>query len=328
MKLAKNWGYLLLIVLAFLVPAFIQNDYVIYVLVICAINIILTSSLRAIAVSGQVSLGHAAFLGIGAYTSAILVMKSGFSPFLGLLLGGVMAMIIAAIIAYPITRVKTVYFSMLTMFFGIVVTLIISEWRSMTNGTSGIIGIPSLGTYSILGLTIDFNNKLPNYYFALIVMLLVLLFLYSLDRSYIGKTLKAISQDDALAASTGINVTNYKVIIFCLGCFIAGLAGGIYAPFMQALVPGSFGIFQSIYLLIYMTVGGSKRFGGVIIGAFILTIIPEVFRPLQEYQPFIFVAVLYLVVFLLPDGLVDLPRRLKLQFGFMNRGKAKPYAGN
>ncbi|HEX7474887.1 MAG TPA: branched-chain amino acid ABC transporter permease [Dehalococcoidales bacterium] len=328
MKLGKNWGYILLIILAFAIPAFIQNDYYIYVLVLCAINIILTSSLRAVATSGQVSLGHAAFMGIGAYTSAILVMKLGFSPYLSLLLGGLVAMFIAAVIAYPITRVKTVYFSMLTMFFGVLITLIISEWRSVTNGTSGIIAIPPLGTISILGLNIDFNNKLPNYYFALIVMLIVLVFLFSLDRSYIGKTLKSISQDDALAASTGINVARYKVLIFCIGCFFAGLAGSLYGHFVTVIVPGSFSIFQSIYLLIYMIVGGTKRFGGPIIGAFVLTIIPELSRVFQEYQPFVFVAVLYLVVFLLPGGLVDLPRRIGLQFGFMNRGRARPYAGN
>ncbi len=324
----RNWGYLLLIILAFVIPAFIKNDYVIYVLVLCAINVILTSSLRAVGNTGQTSLGHAAFMGVGAYTSALLVIKAGLSTYLSLLLGGLAAMAIAAIIAYPITRVKTVYFAMLTMFFGVVMTLVISEWRSMTNGTSGIIGVPPLDTISLFGLSIDFNNKLPNYYFALILMLIILLFLYSLDRSYIGRTLKAISQDDALAASTGINVARYKVIIFCLGCFIAGLAGGVYGHFISVLVPGSFGIFQSIYLLIYMIVGGTKRFGGAIIGATILTIIPELSRVLQEYQPFVFVAVLYGVVFFLPGGLVDLPRQIRLRLRFLNREKAKTYAAN
>lgn len=314
MKLGKNWGYVLLIIIIFIVPIFIKNDYYLHVLVLCAINIILVSSLRAIATTGQISLGHAGFMGIGAYTSAILSMKFGLSTYASLLAGGLTAMVLAAIIAYPITRVRTVYFAMLTMFLGIVVTLVITQWRSMTGGTSGIINIPPLGTISILGhLSIDFSTKLPNLYFALILMLIVLLFLYGVDRSYIGMTFKAISQDDSLAASTGINVARYKALIFCIGCFFAGLAGSFYAHYMSVVIPGSFNIFYSIYLLIYMIVGGTKRFAGAIIGAFIFTLIPEIFRVFQEYQPFVFVAALYFVVFLLPGGLVDLPERIRLQ---------------
>jgi branched-chain amino acid transport system permease protein len=325
MKLSKNWGYILLVVAVFVVPIFIRSDYYLHVLVLCTINIILASSLRAIATSGQISLGHAGFMGIGAYTSALLTMKLGFPVYASMLLGGVAAMFLAAIIAYPITRVRTVYFAMLTLFMGIVIALVISEWRSLTEGTTGLINIPTLGNISIFGQTIDFNSKLPNLYFGLVFMFVALLFLYGIDRSYIGTLLKAISQDDSLASSTGINVARYKALIFCIGCFIAGLAGSFYAHYISVLVPNSFNIFVSIYLTIYMIVGGTKRFAGAIIGSFVLTFVPELSRVLQEYQPFIFVAVLYLVVFLVPGGLVDLPRQIKLWITML-RGKARHYA--
>ncbi len=323
MKLGKNWIYILLIALVFIVPIFIRNDYYLYILVLCAINIILTSSLRTIATTGQVSIGHAGFKCIGAYVSAILAMRLGLSPYVSMLAGGLAAMVVAGIIAYPITRVRTVYFAMLTMFFGILVTLVMTELRSVTNGTSGLINIPPLGTISILEFSIDFSTKLPNFYFALILMLIILLFLYTLDRSYIGKTLKAIAQDYSLASSVGINVAKYKAIVFCIGCFIAGLAGSFYAHFVGVLVPNSFNIFQSIYLLIYMIVGGSGRFGGAIIGAFILTLLPEAFRVFHEYQPLIFVAVLYIVVFLLPGGLVNLPDEIRHWRRTPYHGKSK-----
>jgi branched-chain amino acid transport system permease protein len=324
MKFDKNWGYLLLIILIFVSPIFISNQYYLHVLVICVINIILAASLRAMVVTGQMSLGHAGFMGIGAYTSAILAVKLGASPYIGLLLGGVAAMALAALIAYPMTRVKTVYFAMLTMFLGTVIQLVITQWRSLTGGTDGMINIPRLGAF----LGVNFTSKLPNLYFALGLMMIILAFLYFLDRSYLGKTFKAIAQDDALAASVGINVAWYKALIFCLSCFIAGLVGGFYSHYMTVITPDSFNFLYSVYILIYMIVGGTKRFGGAIIGAFLLTLIPEMSRFLKEYQPFIFVAVLYLVVFFLPGGLADLPGQLKLHLAWLRHGKDESYVGN
>lgn len=318
MKLGKNLGFALLIILIFVVPIFIKSQYYLHVLILCAINIILASSLRAITTTGQISLGHAGFMSIGAYTSAILAMKLGLSTYAALVLGGVAAMVVAAIIAYPVTRVRTVYFAMLTLFLGEVIRLVMTEGRAITAGTSGLMNIPHLDNILLLGLySINFATKLPNLYFILVLMLITLLFLYSIDRSYIGITFKAVSQDDSLAASTGINVARFKAMIFYTGCFFAGLAGSFYAHYMSVLTPDSFGLFYSIYILIYVIVGGQGRFSGAIIGALILTLIPEIFRVLKEYQPYIFVVVLYLVVFLLPGGLVDLPGliRRKLQRG-------------
>jgi branched-chain amino acid transport system permease protein len=313
MRLSKSLSYALLIIVLFAMPIFVKGEYYLHVLILCAINIILTSSLRAISTTGQLSLGHAGFMSIGAYTSAILVMKVGISTYAGLILGGVAAMALAAVIAYPITRVKTVYFSMLTIFLGEVISLLATEARDITGGTSGLINIRPLETISIPGLfTIDFSAKLPNYYFVLVLMLITLLFLYSVDRSYIGMTCKAIAQDDSLAASTGINVAKFKAVILCISCFFTGLAGSFYAHYISVITPDSFGLFVSINLLIYMIVGGTRRFSGPIIGALILTLLPELFRVLKEYQPFIFVAVLYLVVYLLPGGLVNLPAQIKL----------------
>lgn len=323
MRLGKNLSYTLLIILIFVVPIFIKSEYYLHVLILCAINIVLASSLRAITTTGQISLGHAGFMSIGAYTSAILAMKLGISTYAALILGGVAAMVVAAIIAYPVTRVRTVYFAMLTLFLGEVIRLVMTEGRAITAGSSGLMNIPPLETISVLGLfSIDFTTRLPNYYFILVLMLIILLFLYSVDRSYIGQTFKAIAQDDYLAASTGINVARFKAVIFCIGCFFAGLAGSFYAHYMSVLTPDSFGLFYSIYIIVYVVVGGPRRFAGAIVGALILTLIPELFRVLKEYQPFVFVAVLYLVVFLLPGGLVDLPNQIKMYIRRIYRGRS------
>jgi branched-chain amino acid transport system permease protein len=266
-------------------------------------------------------------MGIGAYASALLSMKYGFSTYLALLAGGLTAMVLAALIAYPVMRVRTVYFSMLTMFLGQVVALVITEWRGMTGGTSGLLNIPHLGRISIPGLfSVSFNNRLPNLYFILILMLISLLFLYGIDRSYIGKTFKAIAQDDSLAASTGINVAYYRAVIFCIGCFFAGLAGAFYAHYMSVITPDSFNLFYSIYLLIYVVVGGSKRFSGAVVGPLVLTLLPEMSRVLKEYQPFLFVAVLYLVVFFVPGGLAYLLERAAAWRSNVSPREIKPSA--
>jgi len=305
-------GYPLALVVLFLLPlATGGTGYYIHVLILCAINIILASSLRAITTTGQISLGHAGFMSIGAYMSAIAATKLGISPFIGLLLGGLAAAAVAGIIAFPVSRVKTIYLAMLTLFLGEVIRLVLNEARGLTGGTSGIINIPPFNAIFILKFTIDFSSRLPNYYLVLIIMVISLLFLYTVDRSYTGMTFKAIQQDDSLAASTGINVAKYKAIILCIGCFFAGVAGSFHAHYRAVLTPDSFGIFPSIYIIVYVIVGGPKKFPGAIIGAFLLTLIPELFRVLQEYQPLIFVFILYIVVFLLPGGLVNLPELIK-----------------
>ena len=325
MKLGKILGYVIFAIILFLIPIFLtSSEYYLHVFILCGINVILAISLRAITTTGQISLGHAGFMSIGAYTSAILAMKAGIPVYGALILGALAAMAVAAIIAFPITRVRTVYLAMLTMFFGTLISLIFTEWRGLTGGTSGLMGIPQLGTISIPGLiNIEFATKLPYSYFILVLALIVILFLYAIDRSYLGMTFKSIAQDEFLAASIGTNIANHKAIIFCIGCFFAGLAGSFYAHYNSVLTPDTFGLFPSLYIMVYVIVGGGKRFAGAIIGAIVLTVLPEAFRVVKEYQPFVFVAVLFIVIFALRGGLVTLPDVIKAQIKKIHRRKAE-----
>ena len=128
-------------------------------------------------------------------------------------------MIAAAVIAFPFVRVTGVYFAMLTMFLGEVVRLIIVEWNSLTGGVTGLTGIPPMGVVSFFGITVDFSNLLPYSYFVLAVMVVILLVLYRIDRSFLGTSLAAIEADEDVSASLGINVIKYKVVVFCIGSF-------------------------------------------------------------------------------------------------------------
>jgi len=301
-------SYLLPIFLASLLPIiFKSNEYILHICIICTINIILSSSLRAIATTGQMSIGQAGFMAVGAYTSAILAIKFNFPLYGAFLMGGVAAMVLAVLIGYPLSRVRTIYFVMVTMFLGELIRLFLFEWRSMTGGSTGMIGIPRLEILSSFGLSrIGLGERFEICYLGLALMFIVLIVLYNIERSYLGTLFSAIGQDESVASSVGINVARYKVMIFCIGSFFTGLAGSFYAHYMTVLNPDSFGVFTSLYILIYVAVGG-KAFAGPIIGAIVLTLIPEIFSALKEYQPLVFVFILFTVVFLMPEGLIQLP---------------------
>jgi branched-chain amino acid transport system permease protein len=309
-----------LVLLLFLVPLFVKGAYHLHILIMAGISIILASSLRTIATTGQMSLGHAGFMAIGAYTSALLVMKLGLSSWAALPLGGIAAGLLALLVGYPFVRVKRVYFAMLTLFMGEVIRLVIVEWRDLTKGSSGLLNIPPPNSLSFFGLfNIAFDSKVPYYYFVLVLMLISLLFLYRIESSRVGRTLLAIQQGDFVAESVGIDVTGLKVFAWCVGCFFAGIAGSFYAHYVLNLTPSSFGVLQAIYVVVYMVVGGRRRFPGAILGAFILTLIPEVFRALKEYQPFVFVGILFIIIFFLPDGLVSLPEAVRSRIRRLRR---------
>ena len=301
-----------LMLLLFLIPVFVKATYVLHILIMVAVNVILASSLRLIATSGQLSLGHGGMMAIGAYTSALLVMKLGFStwatlPAAGLATGG-----IAVLVGYPFTRLRRIYFTMVTIFFAEVIRLIIEQWRELTGGTSGLLNIPRPNTIFAFGFVgIDFTSRAHFYYLILVMVLITLLVLYALEHSRIGLTLYSIQQADLLAESVGINTTRFKVIVFGIGSFFAGVAGAFYSHYMAVLTPTSFGVFYAINILVYMVVGGMGRFSGPIIGALVLTVLPESVRVLKEYQPFVFAGVMMLTVLFLPEGLVGLPERLR-----------------
>ena len=171
---------------------------------------------------------------------------------------------------------------------------------------AGVLTIPGIGC-------IDFDGFTEYYYLVLAVVALSLFILYRLENSRLGFTWLAIREADRLAGAIGVNVVRYKVIAFSVASFFAGIAGGLFAHFERALGPqptSTFGILTTIYLLIYMVVGGKSRFSGPISGVIILTLLYEFTRPVNEYQPMIIGAITILVVMTLPDGLISIPEKI------------------
>jgi len=296
------------LIVLLLVPLFISQPYVLHVLIVMGVNITLATSLRFIATVGQFSLAHAGMVSIGAYSSALLVTKLGFSFWVSLPLAGLTTMSIASLVGYPFVRLKGIYFTMVTLFLTEFITLLATEWRGLTGGVQGIISIPRPNTVIIPGLlNLTFASKADFYYLALIMIGVTLLILYAIESSRIGITCSSIRQSEALAESIGINSSGYRVLAFSIGGFFAGIAGAFYSHYFSAIAPGSFGFLLSINVFIYMVVGGMRRFSGPIVGAIVLTLIPELAREVKEYEPFVFAAILLLVIFFLREGLVSLP---------------------
>lgn len=310
---AGGLGALAALLLA--LPFYITNSYWLHVFIMAGMAVVLACSLRVIANAGLISLGHGGMMAVGAYTSALLVTKVGFSTWGALLISGLAAAFLALLVGFPFMRIKGIYFSLVTVFLAEVVRLTIEQWRSVTGGTMGITGIPVPDAIVIPGVfRADFSSKMQFYYLALVLVAFSLSLLYLLERSKFNQIFAGIEQADFLADSVGISSSRFKVLAFCIGCFFAGLVGGFYSQYMSTITPSTFGFVYSVYVLIYVVVGGRKRFVGPIIGAIIFTFIPEVARPLKEYQPFIFAGVLMLTIFFLREGVVSLPGKVARLF--------------
>jgi branched-chain amino acid transport system permease protein len=305
------WAGVLVVVSAF--PLFIKSPYLLHVFILTFIYIIAAASLRLISTSGQYPLAHAAFMGIGAYTAAVISKELGWTPWLTILLGGLMAMGIGVLIGYPFARLRAFYYAMVSLFFGIGMIDVINVFGEWTGGPTGLTGIPPL----LPGVT----SKVPYFYLSLGLTALCLLALYRFEHCRIGIDLKAIAQSHLVASSVGINEAMYRVLTLAVGCFFAGIAGTVYAHYNLTLTADSFNMVATLWLFMYVLIGGIGSFSGPIVGTALLVITPEIFRGAKEFVPFISAGILLIVIFVIPQGIVGLP--MLVRSWFIKRSKRK-----
>lgn len=311
-KLAKRIFTPIALAIVCLLPQIVRNDYWIHVLVMIAIMILTAVSMRAINRTGEMPLGTAGFMLLGAYSSALLAKKLGLTFWIAMPLGGLFAALIALAVGYPFFRVKGVYFSISTLLLATVFQYITGYLKDLTGGWDGLRFIPSPDPITIPGIaTLSFDTDTSYYYLAIVVVGFCLYVLYRMEHSRIGLVWGAIKEADNLAQATGVNIMAHKIFVFVVGCFFTGIAGGLYAFYQQALSPATnpgniFSVFTSIYCVLYMVVGGEASFFGPIIGTTLFMLIPEFSRPLLMYRPLVFGAVLIFIVFFMPKGLVGL----------------------
>jgi len=258
--------------------------------------------------AGQISLGHAAFFGIGAYTSAVLTGKFGFNPWIALLVGILLTGAIAYLVGVPSLKLRGHYLAMATLGFGIIIFIVFNEWDTMTAGPSGFPDIPGI---SIAGYQIDTDIKY--YGFVWIVVLLILLFSINIIHSRIGRAFRSIHGSEDAANAMGVNTSSLKIQIFVMSAIYASIAGSLYTHYMNFVSPSSFSLFFSIKLLIMVILGGGMaNIWGAVLGTWVITLLgTEWLHFLEESEFLAYGAILLLMTIFLPRGLVGLMESLR-----------------
>ena len=292
------------------------NPYYLQIGMFVLINVILGISIYLTLSTGQLSLGNAGFMSIGAYASALLTIKLGLPVFLAIPLGGIASVMIALIIGFPTLRLNGLYLAIATLGFGEVVRVIFLNLE-ITNGALGLSGIPSLNVLtgnvlSSLGLANGFGDlslqQLSNSIVLLMLLLIVVVLLFFIQRlgfSRVGRAFAAIKADETAAQAMGINTTYFKILAFILGAFIAGIAGGLSAHLTNYIGPSDFDYHRTVEILIFAVFGGSNLVWGPVLGATILTLLPEVLRSAADYRMMIYGAILVIMMAFRPNGLIS-----------------------
>lgn len=267
-----------------------MNAYVLQVLILTGINIVLALGLNLISgLTGQLSLGHAAFMGIGAYAAALLT-KAGYPFFPALLAGALLAAAAGLLVGIPTLRLRGDYLAIATLGFGEILRILAVNLR-VTGGPVGLRAIPGYTTLAGVLAAVCFTYG----------------FLAHLERSPLGKALIAVREDELAAAAMGINTTRMKILAFSLGAFFAGLAGGLYAHYIRYINPNNFGFMRSVEILAMVVLGGMGSMPGTILGASFLSVAPELLRSISpaiaERRQLIYGVLLIAATIWFPQGL-------------------------
>jgi branched-chain amino acid transport system permease protein len=302
---ARRWagvGFVGVVVLILaLVPLAISGTYYMHILILAFVYVVISSGFRTISISGQFNIAQGAFMGVGAYAAAIPSVWLHWSPWVTIPLGAVAATVVGSVIAFPFARLRTVYYAMGTLFLGYVVINIITAGGKTTGMSTGLGGVKPL-----------FSSRTDYYYLGFGLMLVSLVCMYRFEFSRIGVRMKAVAQSHEVAASVGIGERGNRILAVAFGSFFTGLLGAFYCHYQGVASPSSYGLGATLLIIMYVLVGGLNSFWGPAVGVGILYIIPEFyFRDLKGDLPYVTAAILLVIAFTLPDGIVGLVKLLK-----------------
>ena len=282
------------------------------ILLTLLINIVLTVSLNlATGFLGQLTLGHAGFVSVGAYTAALISLRSGLPENvafpIALISGGLVAAVFGIMIGIPALRLKGDYLAIITLGFGEIIRVFILNMK-FTGGASGLNGIPTV----------------TNFPYAYSIAVLTITVMFLLIRSRHGRAIISIREDEIAAESSGINTTYYKLLAFTIAAFFAGIAGGLQAHMLFVIDANKFGFNYSVDIMVMVVLGGMGSITGSIVAATILTILPELLRGLAQYRMLIYAILLIVLMLFKPSGLFgrhELSQKVLGQFASRLRGK-------
>jgi branched-chain amino acid transport system permease protein len=309
---------------AALLPLLLPNDYYLTVLIVAGFYSILVIGLNLLmGYAGQVSLGHAAFYGLSAYTTGILTGTYHWPVPAGIAAGLALVTLVAYAIALPTLKLRGHYLAMGTLGFGIIVFIVFNEATSVTGGPSGFTGIPKL---SLGGIVVSSDRGY--YYVVWGTALLLFALAQNLVRSRVGRALRAIHTSETAAAVLGVDTQRYKTFVFVLSAVYAAVAGALYAHYVTFISPGTFGFHTSILLVTMVVLGGMASLWGAVLGALFLTFLPEALRAVENLDILVYGAILILCMMYLPGGLVEGARKAwDAALSLSRRGKAASGGG-
>ena len=282
-----------------LFPYVCDSPYLVYVLCLVGIYSMLALGLSLLlGYAGQISLGHAGFFCIGAYCSGIIATKTDLNLWVGVLIAALITSLVAFIISFPILRLRGYFLALATLGFGEIIVVLVNENRWLTKGPFGITQIPSL---SLGGF--EFDSYAKFYYLIWLALGLMFIFSKNIVDSREGRAMRAISVNDLVASTLGINTARFKVKVFVLSAAFAGIAGSFYAFFMTAISPSDFTINLSLLIIMMVIIGGMGDLAGAILGAFVLTGISEALSQYKEYSLSFYGLLLVMLLVFMPDGI-------------------------
>jgi branched-chain amino acid transport system permease protein len=295
--------FALIAVLA-IVPWGIGSRYVFHIATMVAIMVPLALSMNLMLKIGQLSLAHPAFMGIGAYGSALLTMRLGVPPIVSLLLGGLFSAATALIFGPVFLRIKGVYFVLLTYAFGQIIYLIFQEWTSLFGGNSGLFGIPKFAIFGIRFTSVQYY-----YVLGLIVTAISYAALRGIERSDIGAIFHSLNENELLSRSISSNALSWRIAAFTVSAFFAGLSGGVYGFYVGFLSPDPFSFTTSVDLIVINAIGGTGSMLGPLLGAIVVVPLPEVLREVRQYQLLIYGCCLVVFLMFFRQGIVSIVDR-------------------
>ncbi len=315
--LRRHAGYLAFAVIVMTIPAYLSNDYYLSVLSFAATRFMMALGISLLlGQAGQISLGQAAFVGIGAYGSAILTTRLGFNPWVAMLVAAVLSAAIAGLVGIPTLKLKGYYLAMATLGFNEIIYILLVQLKPLTNGTDGITGIPSL---SIGGLDLG----APRAYHLVVwgVALLMFRFALNLTRSRVGRSLRALRLSEPAAESLGVDTSYRKVMVFIVAAVFASIAGSFDAHYVRYISPESYSITFSIILVTGVIIGGLRTLWGAVWGTLVIVILPELLKRVNEdLTNLVFGVLLIAIMVLSGGGTTSVWRRLRSRWPWQAGG--------
>jgi branched-chain amino acid transport system permease protein len=296
----RGVGPVVLIAALLFLPLVVHDAYFLHVLILIGINVMVAVSMWLLGITGLISFGQAGFMFIGAMTTALLTKNLHWPFWVALPLSAAIPALVAAPVGRLSLRVRGVYFFLVTLAFGQVVNGVFAYFQDPFGGWYGIRDIPPPQPTTLFTTL----NKVPFYYLCLTLTVLTCGIIYRVSRSWFGNVLWSIRESELLAASVGIDVPGTKLVAFVVSALFAGVAGSFYAAYFAYISPLVFTFEYSVNMLIFIVLGGFASITGPIVGAVMLTLVPELFRVTGKYQLLAFGLILLLSMRLMPQGIM------------------------